>query len=175
MPWHTIVRYTAHALLFAICVTPLWLIIRRFVLHRRFHRRDLPRAFTIGYLAAVAEIIGLRIGLRAPKWLGGTIRLTPMYTTLEAWHGGAGRFLYHVGGNALWFVPLGALLSRTQGHASWLRALAAGAAYSVALELMQYVLGTGMTDIDDVLLNALGALAGFGLGRLSQKARKRTK
>ena len=33
-------------------------------------------------------------------------------------------------------------------------------ALSAALEALQFALSTGMTDIDDVLLNALGALLG---------------
>ena len=45
-------------------------------------------------------------------------------------------------------------------------ALLAGAGTSVCIELMQYLLMTGVTDVDDVLLNALGALLGWSLARL---------
>ena len=45
------------------------------------------------------------------------------------------------------------------------RVLLAGAGLSLGIEIAQYLLGTGYADVDDVLLNALGALAGCGLLR----------
>ena len=51
--------------------------------------------------------------------------------------------------------------------------LLSGAGLSICIELMQYLLMTGVTDVDDVLLNALGALLGWGLARLWQRRRGR--
>ena len=66
-------------------------------------------------------------------------------------------------GNLIWFVPLGVRLRRKKALVS----LLAGAGASVCIELMQYLLMTGVTDVDDVLLNALGARLGWALARLT--------
>ena len=50
-------------------------------------------------------------------------------------------------------------------------ALLAGAGLSAAIELMQYLLMTGVTDVDDVLMNVLGALTGWLLARLWRRLR----
>ena len=62
----------------------------------------------VAYLAALAEIIALRIGLgHAAR----TLNLIPLETTLAQLRGGAWPLLYHSLGNVGWFVPLGALLA----------------------------------------------------------------
>lgn len=162
MPWGTIFRYTLSALIFAACACGLWAGARRLA-GRRLSRRDLGTLAAVGYLAALVQIIGLRLGVRTPAPLSEAPNLLPLRTTLEQWRLGAGHFVYHAAGNLLWFVPLGLMTARRGG---WLRALLAGAAVSAALEGAQLLLGTGMPDVDDVLLNALGALAGYGLHRL---------
>lgn len=65
--------------------------------------------------------------------------------------------------NAVLFVPLGFLLPfafRPRMRASG--ALAFGLAFSLAIELSQ-LLNNRTTDADDLVMNALGALAGFAL------------
>lgn len=68
--------------------------------------------------------------------------------------------------NLLLFVPLGAALPFLCREADdWRRVLCAGASLSLLIELSQ-LLNSRRTDIDDLLLNAAGALAGYGLYRL---------
>ena len=73
-------------------------------------------------------------------------------------------------GNILVFVPLGVLLPVLSAHVrSWTRALLAGVAFSVSIELAQLAVSLAvgywyrMPDVDDVLLNVAGVLLGYAL------------
>ena len=166
MPWFTIFRYTLHALGFGLAAGAVWLVGRLLIARKSMDRRGWLILMTVIYIAMVLEIIGLRLGLQAIRPLSRTPSLVPLRTTLDEWRQGRGAFVYHVFGNLLWFVPLGFMLPRLRPGCRWYHALAAGAALSLAMELLQLLLGTGMPDVDDVLLNALGALLGHELFRL---------
>lgn len=72
----------------------------------------------------------------------------------------------NLAGNVLMFLPLGFLLPlfwryfQTAKHT-----VLCGLTLSVSIELIQLIAG-GVTSVDDVLLNTLGAAIGFGLSRL---------
>ena len=124
------------------------------------------RLVALAYLAALVQITVIRGGVDWAQLMTATRnepRLVPLRTTLEELRAGAWPLIYHVVGNLAWFVPLGVLLRRKNA----LAALLAGAGASVCIELMQYLLMTGVTDVDDVLLNALGTLLGWALARLT--------
>ena len=157
----TIFRYSACALAFGLCVGAAFYVFHIRIPGRRVDGRQALKLAMVVYLAAVTEIIGLRLGLRPIRLLGGAVRLQPMRTTLAVYRRGFGAFIYHIVGNLMWFVPLGALLRRLRPGCHWWQALFAGAALSACLEALQYLLGTGICDIDDWLLNALGALVGW--------------
>ena len=155
-----IAQYVARALGFAGAVCGIRMVIRlaRWAATggRPDWRRELRRLLQTGYLAALTEIIALRGGPGAVR----ALQPVTLRTTLEELRAGAWPFAYHVAGNMIWFVPLGMILSRRR--TIW-QTLAIGAAVSLGLEAMQWMLGTGVSDVDDVLLNALGALLGAAL------------
>ena len=159
MGFRGILRYTASALLFALAVCGLWALWMR-LRGRRIHLRALA---TVGYIAALVQITGLRLCLRSWSFAPEAPQLIPLATTIGAWQRGLWPFLYHVLGNLLWFVPLGLLCERRGA----VRILLLGAALSGLVEILQYLLGTGQLDVDDLLLNALGALVGYGLRQLA--------
>ena len=84
-----------------------------------------------------------------------------------------------VGGNVLMFVPLGFMLPLLSGRLRRLRTAAlALAGCSVAIELCQLIVGLAVAgslyrvvDVDDVILNVLGGLAGFGLWKVCERRR----
>ncbi len=111
------------------------------------------------YFAALIQITVLRGGVDWARVLCASrqsAQWTPLKTTLAAYASGAWPFLYHVGGNLAWFAPLGLMLRR---KAAW-RALLAGAILSLSIEALQWLFMTGVADVDDVIINALGALLG---------------
>lgn len=62
--------------------------------------------------------------------------------------------------NNIWlFVPLGAALYDPKHRFRWLWALV----LSVGIEMVQYVAGVGICEVDDVFSNVLGAMIGYGM------------
>ena len=82
-------------------------------------------------------------------------------------HPAFGYLLWNLGGNVAVFLPLGfglAGLMRGLGRAAaFTRAVLAGLALSVAIEVVQLAIPNRATDVDDVLLNTVGAALGAGL------------
>lgn len=69
--------------------------------------------------------------------------------------------LFGYGGNLLLFVPLGFILcSMFHVKHRVLKAVAVAACFSLTLEITQYVFALGYSDIDDLIMNTLGALLG---------------
>lgn len=74
------------------------------------------------------------------------------------------RFAYLFFGNIVWFMPLGWAVSCRGRRLGW--AVLAGFCLSLCIELGQLALCTGVTELDDLLLNALGALLGWCVAAL---------
>ena len=74
------------------------------------------------------------------------------------------RWFSNLAGNLFIFVPLGLYLPILfSSMRKFFRALLVIMAVSISLEALQYLFATGSTDIDDLLLNTLGGILGFGL------------
>lgn len=125
------------------------------------------RLLAVAYIAALVQITVLRGGVDWPRVFAGgrEARLIPFATMAMLLGGGAWNLIYNVAGNLIWFVPLGFILC---GRRGW-QVLLCGAALSACIELSQYLLMTGVTDIDDVILNALGAWLGREICRIITK------
>lgn len=160
MSFSGIVLYCMRAGSFAAVVCILYGTIC--MLKRR--KPGFKRMLGLAYLAALVQITVLRGGVNWQDVLHAARpvpQLVPLKTTFELLGGGLWSFIYNTVGNLIWFVPLGLLL----GRGSALRALMLGASLSACIELSQYLLMTGLTDIDDVIINALGSLLGWGIYR----------
>ena len=158
------------ALLFALGCAALWALLRQAILRgKRRARREALYALTVFYLAALVEIIALRFGRPAARVAP---QLVPLRTTLEQWRAGAWPFVYHAAGNLVWFLPLGLFLPMLRPNARWRQTLLVGAGLSLLVEGYQFLFGTGAPDVDDVFLNALGTLLGYGLSRLIRRAQR---
>jgi len=152
--------YVLRATAFAAAVTLVYALILR-VCSKPLSAGHLIPVF---YFAALIEITVLRGGVdwgaigcfdcRAP-------RLRPFRTTMEEFRRGVWPFLYHVAGNLAWFIPVGLILRRKP---VWM-AFLGGLMLSVLIESLQWVLNTGMTDVDDVIYNSGGALLGWLMAR----------
>lgn len=102
------------------------------------------------------------------------IFLVPFQTTMEMAHKAITAekyrpfyqrlFIRNILGNLAWFLPLGFLLPWEVKRLCRLRNLALFAFFfSLAAETLQYVFAVGIFDIDDVILNTLGAVLGWVL------------
>lgn len=92
--------------------------------------------------ANLVPLVGILYGLRRMNWLS-----------------------LQVVGNVVMFLPLGFFPALLWEGATWKRALLTGFCSSLFVECFQLFVVRG-TDIDDLILNTLGALCGYWLYRL---------
>ena len=118
--------------------------------------------FTL-YLLALFQITVWRSGQF--EWLsGGTLNLTLFseYGLLLKNH----RYwliVYLVVGNLIWFFPFGFLLPKiVVSWNKWYLIFLSGLALSLVIEMLQFLLGTGVSELDDLILNTAGTMIGFG-------------
>ena len=106
------------------------------------------------------------------------INLTPFHTIFkqlrrlvrfhEPW--GVRHSFVNLGGNVLLFVPLGMFLPLLWKRLRKLwRVLLATAMIIALVEAMQVLTLLGRCDVDDVILNVLGAAMGYGVYKLMEK------
>ncbi|WP_056969090.1 VanZ family protein [Lacticaseibacillus thailandensis] len=107
-----------------------------------------------------------------PDWGRDTsvINLRPLVGSWQLFNGTTRLdFYYQTFGNVLWFMPLGLLwpaLGR-RGHRLWGTACLS-LLLSLGIECWQFLLATGIADIDDVIFNFIGGLVGYGLYRIGR-------
>ena len=63
--------------------------------------------------------------------------------------------------NVVAFIPFGIMLGVTFKQVAWLHKIAVIFAFSVLVEVIQYCLAIGATDITDVIMNTLGGSLGL--------------
>ena len=77
-------------------------------------------------------------------------------------------------GNTAMFIPIGiiwpAVFKRLDSHK---KVIAAGVGFSLCIEILQLPFLDRVTDIDDLILNSLGFLMGYGIYLLVKKSRKK--
>jgi glycopeptide antibiotics resistance protein len=71
--------------------------------------------------------------------------------------------------NLLVFVPFGLYLGLLAPSWAWWRAAGVVAATSLALEVGQYALAVGSSDVTDVVVNTAGGVVGLGLAALVRR------
>ncbi|CAM3472910.1 VanZ family protein [Occultella aeris] len=71
--------------------------------------------------------------------------------------------------NAAFFVPFGIYVALLAPAWRWWKGVAVAAGASLALEVAQYVLAVGSSDVTDLIANSAGALAGIGVVALARR------
>lgn len=79
--------------------------------------------------------------------------------TASSWFGP----LFGYGGNLAFFIPVGLLLYVVIGRVKW--ATIVGGGFSLAIEATQFFAQLGYTDVDDFIMNTLGASVGATIAR----------
>jgi len=125
--------------------------------------------FSICYFVILVYVVfgaRRRIGVSA-DFMRSYLNLVPLRDNLETLfsdrklsHSEIFNFYENVIGNILMFIPLPIILIFLFGNRKNLRAIGISVLISVAIELLQFAFGVGVADIDDVLLNSLGAVVG---------------
>lgn len=79
------------------------------------------------------------------------------------------RFIYLFVGNMIWFVPLGGYLGVKRPKIPMSRICLTGFFLSLFIESCQYLLGTGVSELDDLILNTAGTWIGAWIGRVLKR------
>lgn len=82
--------------------------------------------------------------------------------------------LINIPGNIAMFIPLGIVLPFLFDRLdSFGKVVGIGAGFSLGIEIVQLLFFERATDVDDLILNALGCAIGYGVYRLIARASKR--
>ena len=135
-------------------------------------RRWLPWLFFWLYLAVLLRITVFRNGCFSHGLCSGRCEWIPFVYLMKLLFVGNWRyFSYLFFGNLLWFAPLGFFL-RQRGR-KLAGTVLLGMGLSVLIEAAQFLLGSGVTEVEDVILNTCGAAAGFALSALTERIMRR--
>ncbi|QVI36020.1 VanZ family protein [Lacticaseibacillus chiayiensis] len=96
------------------------------------------------------------------------INLHPLVETLKLRQAASHFDLWYQSlGNVAWFMPLGFGIPWISTHRRRLgSAIAIGLVTSLSIETLQFMLISGVADIDDVIFNLIGAILGYGFYRI---------
>ncbi|MCI8270091.1 MAG: VanZ family protein [Lachnospiraceae bacterium] len=86
-------------------------------------------------------------------------------------------FFYLFVGNVIWFVPFGVFCYGVEKRQRIGKTLIWGFLFSLGIESMQFLWGTGVSELDDLVLNTLGAwigAAGVHFLKIKKKAEMTT-
>lgn len=111
------------------------------------------------YLVLLAWIVLWKLDV---PWVGGVDRVIKLVPFVRSSENGASPPV-EVAVNLLLFVPFGLYLGLLKPAWEWWRVAGVVAAGSLALEVAQYALAVGSTDVTDLIVNTAGGLVGFGL------------
>ena len=90
------------------------------------------------------------------------INLMPLVHLFE--YGSVRDMIWNVAGNTAMFIPSGIILPVVYKKLnSFWKVIAVGALISLCIELLQLPFASRASDIDDLLLNTLGAAVGYGI------------
>lgn len=114
------------------------------------------------YIMILLRITVFRPGVSLTNLMqNGTVNLTLFQDYIPLIQQGRWtRFIYLFVGNIVWFVPLGFGLLASGKMRKVRTALLCGLGLSLFIELLQYILGTGISELDDLVLNTLGTWIG---------------
>lgn len=110
----------------------------------------------------------IRMGHVRFKFAGphtGPANLVPFKTIFGQLTGQGNRLIDVVNlmGNFIPFLPIGLLAPLVSQSISWQKALILGIVTGLTFEAMEAIFQVGIFDVDDVMMNAFGVVAGYGV------------
>ncbi len=112
------------------------------------------------YLAVLLRITVFRSGWYENELFAGSVVWVPFQTIFSYLSAGQWRyFLYLFAGNILWFFPFGIYVGAKGKSAA--ACVLYTALLSLTIETLQFVLSTGCSETEDILLNTLGGVLGW--------------
>ena len=126
--------------------------------------------FIILFATILFSIVGGGVSFNPPRRF---LNLVPFRWIFETYTMGFSRMMSQVISNMLMFVPLGFLLPVVfKNFRSVFKTTILGFLFSFSIEVIQYFIGRS-ADIDDLILNTLGGIIGYGIFILFNKCLQR--
>lgn len=126
-------------------------------------KKRLLWAIFLLYLAVLLRITVFRSDFGAhPLFADGKILWVPFVNLVRILKTSLFRFTYLLIGNLIWFSPFGLLVPILTGW-SGKRTVLLAFGLSFLIEAQQFIFGTGYTEVEDLILNTMGAAMGFGV------------
>ena len=149
-------------------------------------KKQVIRLLAVLWLAALLRLTVFRDGCFSHGLFSGRIEWDAFaYYAKLARIGYWRYFTYLFVGNLVWFVPVGVLAWLEAARPvrkladkqclSLLWAALFGFLLSLGIETMQFILGSGVSELDDLILNTLGAVLGWGFAWIFHKMCKNMK
>lgn len=130
------------------------------------------RLIYICYISALIQITIIRdwnsfFNIDNLSYSIATIQYIPFSTMYNSLNNELWTFIYPVFGNMLWFMPLGFISPLINNKFSnTTKLLILSFLFSSSIEILQFIFNSGISDIDDIILNILGALLGYCIYRI---------
>ena len=152
-------------------------LYKKRVLNEQNYKKEIIKHVLLFYMLCLYQITAIRIGLglsiESITSRDYRVNFVPI-AALWRWvlKGRWWLLTYHVIGNCIWFVPLGVLVPALfhKQRKLW-RITLLGAGISLSIEILQFIICTGVTDIDDVIFNTLGTVIGYCIWKLCDSIR----
>jgi glycopeptide antibiotics resistance protein len=181
--------YIEQMIEFSLLILPFYLVMRIWTVHRKHIDKNMPREILLGiFVISMTALIMLALQPRGemPEHISGIIRqglhrlktgeginLIPFRTVQLFYHFQPEPFLINIVGNVVMFMPIGLCIPilYPKWRKGWKMILLA-LAFPLCIEILQLFIHRS-TDIDDVIMNFIGIMLGFGLWHLFLRRRIR--
>jgi glycopeptide antibiotics resistance protein len=132
-------------------------------------RRKVLLLLLSSYVFFLLDLALLRFHNRNPAH-----NVVPFHSIIGDWKSGGRPFVVNFVGNVVAFIPIGMIppLAWPRRAGAWQAALFS-LAFSAMIEAVQYSSGRRVADVDDLILNTLGGLLGYGVLSLSFRLMRR--
>lgn len=164
------IKYRSHQFILAFCAAlALYAVIYAAVLRKK----ELAASKKLGIFAFVVYIVYLFTLTLAPgQGQGLTANLTPFSTIGYAFAEGGAKVKLIAALNVAVFMPLGIMLPMVFGIKGFFKVSALCFCATLTVELLQAALPVNRVfDVDDIILNAVGGMLGYGAQALARKIR----
>jgi glycopeptide antibiotics resistance protein len=132
-------------------------------------RRFILAAVLAAYLVFLFDLAWLRFLATNPKpnWI-------PFHSMIGDWRNGGREFVVNFLGNIVAFLPMGLLPPHIVRRRTTIWQIALfSLAISLAIETGQFFSGRRVPDVDDLILNTVGGVLGYGLSRNGRRHDRR--
>lgn len=138
------------------------------------HRDKLLWTLFVIYILILLRITVFRSDFGThPLFQDGSILWVPFVSLIRILKNSVSYFVYLFVGNLVWFVPLGLLLPVLTGCGK--KVILYSFLLSLVIEICQFIFGTGVTEVEDLILNTLGGAIGYGCLLVLELIAKRIK